>query len=501
MSLAVLLQLTFVYSQTSPQVEPPYFKGTSIDLTNQRVTLFWELSKTSSSLVSGYTIYERIKDVNQNPVTNAVASVTNTVSTYSRTISQYTESHKYTLRSHGFGGSNTDSPQTDYLNTLFLNPPDFQECNSTIRLQWSKVEKFDKFKPENTITNFTAHYAVWYAVNVPEEALTLADFQLAKNQLANTEYTFTVTPSVRQYHFFIRAYYDNGNGSIDSSQSNRITQVMDAERLPEYFKIDSAIHLPTQTQLYFQIDPQTTYRNFEIQYSIGSNDFRVLKTIENLTDSKFEDHHPLPVSYRIVMKNKCDMIVSQSNTVTLISPVIKAFPEGFSIHVSPNICPDNGLFDIYRISPYPAQLASGITDTIYIDPLNNGQYQDYIFKSNYNVICSNADNVMVSIRNNDIAVEPEFYMPDALRVDDSQTNSSTGKVRGIFEPITPVKYTFRLTIYDTQGNLYFDGHEGWNGRKNNTGSIVTEGVYFYAIQVTFSNGEIRHKKGSVTVLY
>jgi gliding motility-associated-like protein len=58
-----------------------------------------------------------------------------------------------------------------------------------------------------------------------------------------------------------------------------------------------------------------------------------------------------------------------------------------------------------------------------------------------------------------------------------------------------------LKIYNRWGELVFESNDlsiGWDGKYK--GKEYAEGVYFYVAEVTFANGEVQEKKGSITLI-
>ena len=55
---------------------------------------------------------------------------------------------------------------------------------------------------------------------------------------------------------------------------------------------------------------------------------------------------------------------------------------------------------------------------------------------------------------------------------------------------------FSVTVFDRYGQKVFEGDNGWDGRKGNSGAFVDPGVFFY--QVVMKNGKV--EKGTVEVV-
>lgn len=99
-----------------------------------------------------------------------------------------------------------------------------------------------------------------------------------------------------------------------------------------------------------------------------------------------------------------------------------------------------------------------------------------------------------------IDVEPKvtYHMPNAFTPNEDTNNDyflGTGVTRGITD--------FRMEIWDRWGKKIFETTEiegAWNGRVNNTGRQVQEGVYVCVVTFTGPRGEPFEYKGYATVL-
>lgn len=506
LALCLMLQIAHIaLAQTI--LQPPHFKGSSVDLLNDRkITLYWLPSISDPNEIKNYRLYQRDLDHTGNYITRDVSSTAPTASSYLLTLhTPYKQSLKYSLNSEAPEEKNS-SVQTDFLTTLYLDTPQWNSCTSAIQLNWSPFQIFDKFSPETPIINNTIRYAVWYTVGATDE-LTLDKFKPIAQELETHSFTFPSEEGTMLYHFFVRAYYNNGSGNIDSSQSNRVTQPITQQHTPKYITIDSVIRNEKETSLHFHIDPSGTYENFDILKSINNIDFFPIAQIGRTAISHTTESEPMEisVSYKISLKNDCGTILRESSPIRLIVPKIEARPTGFNICISPNICAEGqGNYTIQRTSPNPIDLIVNSSNECYFDEINKETNDEYISEASYNHVtrCTqNSKEVLIKSKNNKISAEPVLYLPNAIIPNHTASNPITGKIRGIFEPISPARFTFTLSVHDTNGNLVYRGEEGWNGRINNQGNMVEEGVYLYILEVRFFTGKIDRRKGSVTVLY
>lgn len=92
----------------------------------------------------------------------------------------------------------------------------------------------------------------------------------------------------------------------------------------------------------------------------------------------------------------------------------------------------------------------------------------------------------------------DFYVPNAFSPNNDGINDE-------FKGFGPLggKQNFELTIFSRWGDRVFystDPSEGWNGRKNNTGAFLPQGVYVYYLTFKNSDGEPIILKGLLNLL-
>lgn len=99
-----------------------------------------------------------------------------------------------------------------------------------------------------------------------------------------------------------------------------------------------------------------------------------------------------------------------------------------------------------------------------------------------------------------IYVEPtiKFYMPNAFSPNSDALNEEF-KGKGL----TYGMKNFRMVIWNRWGEKLFETfsiEEGWNGRKNNIGADVPQGVYLYIVEFMTHSNERREIKGIVSLI-
>ncbi len=99
-----------------------------------------------------------------------------------------------------------------------------------------------------------------------------------------------------------------------------------------------------------------------------------------------------------------------------------------------------------------------------------------------------------------IDVEPlvRYFMPNAFSPNNDDVNDLF-RGNGVFEGIR----NFTMSIWNRWGEQVFiaySPHEAWNGRKNNTGQWVPNGVYVYLVTYSDSRGKKHFLKGFATLV-
>lgn len=141
----------------------------------------------------------------------------------------------------------------------------------------------------------------------------------------------------------------------------------------------------------------------------------------------------------------------------------------------------------YSWSPV-SSLSNADSSMVLANPTVTTTYTVYVSDKNN---CVSSDDVVVTIN-----TKAKLTIPNVITPNDDMVND----VFDIqFEGIKEMK----VSIFNRWGNVVadYDGmKEKWDG-KSKTGEIVSEGTYFYYIEVTDADGKKNHYKGSLTVLF
>ncbi len=105
------------------------------------------------------------------------------------------------------------------------------------------------------------------------------------------------------------------------------------------------------------------------------------------------------------------------------------------------------------------------------------------------------DTVMKTLR---VIPENTFFMPNAFTPNGDGKNDLF-KGKGIFDGIT----NFRLSIYNRWGSVVFETtnpNQPWNGRHQNNGTLLPQGVYVYKLSFREATGKMINFKDVVTLI-
>ena len=97
----------------------------------------------------------------------------------------------------------------------------------------------------------------------------------------------------------------------------------------------------------------------------------------------------------------------------------------------------------------------------------------------------------------------EIYIPNVIAPNESDENNQTLRVYS--KSLAPENFTFEVfnrwgeTVYSTT-NIEEAQNVGWNGSKNNSGDLLSQGSYTYKAAGQYTNGQPFDKIGSVTLV-
>jgi gliding motility-associated-like protein len=96
---------------------------------------------------------------------------------------------------------------------------------------------------------------------------------------------------------------------------------------------------------------------------------------------------------------------------------------------------------------------------------------------------------------------PNAFMPNKEQEGDGSFNALE-PTNSVFFPFTEYVDKYHLMIYDRWGELIFESFDvniGWNGYYN--GKLCQQDVYFWKLDLTFTDGFNEKRVGDVTLLH
>ncbi|MFZ1424088.1 MAG: PKD domain-containing protein [Saprospiraceae bacterium] len=186
----------------------------------------------------------------------------------------------------------------------------------------------------------------------------------------------------------------------------------------------------------------------------------------------------------------------------------KDYPNLITARLSPNA----------DFSFSPGQLSSFQKTATFIDISNNSNGRQWTFNGKDRTFVSNITHTfqdtglqkidLIAISNNGcrdtltkyIDVEPRvtLFMPNAFTPNGDAKNDEFFGI-GYFEGMK----TYEMSIWDRWGSRLFmtqDPLQGWNGRFDNQGALLPNGVYVYVVRYTTPRNELIELKGFATIV-
>ncbi|MGL4957184.1 MAG: hypothetical protein ACRC9X_08415 [Bacteroidales bacterium] len=481
-----------------------YFRSANVDPVNQRFSLQWQYpNPEDTSLIRQVQLLEVTEDALQNLTLDVFDSIPSYQTRYNDSRPNCCSPRAFAVRLEP--KNPLDFPLfTNPFRTMQIRSARIDECTNTIRLTWTPFEQLNKNSPYSPIEGFEVEYAVLAYIGG-------GDFKSDSVQYiasARNAQSLSIPIEFEQkyYHLYVAAIYNEGR---DTSYSNIERIFTDLPLRPSFIRIDSLISGAKRTKLYFTIDQNTEYTNFQIETSpdanIGFVPFMVFSDKQN-TVIEFDN---ISLSFfRVSAINDCEQVTYTSPSATNLQLSI-SFRDLSNIlewnYVRYNTI--SALYTVYRTSPIWFQgYISETTENKFIDNLQG--FPDsflitpicYVIEA---IVKSDTDMHHHTVRGIETCykIEPTVFMPNAIQVTSQEQNLLTGKRRNLFEPISSFKHTYQMEIHSRTGQLVYTGRNPWNGREQNVGNFLLEGAYHYRIIIIFADGTIHRKEGSVALIY
>ena len=369
----------------------------------------------------------------------------------------------------------------------------YDSCLQQINLKWNDLETTaftaNEWTPSKFIINVMEDGVLQPIINVDTSNLEYA----VQDILENTNYTI-----------FVETQWDDTDSTSYSNPIEKFTQM---PLSPDYINAISASVEGNNTNLKFEIDPNSeldTYKLLRSDSRTGSYD--TLDTFET-TDTEIITTHTdsdpdTKVSYyKLVSVNACGNETTNSDIINNI--VLEVEQEGFNNTLSWNSFKEGSLipanYYIYRIISnfYPELIGSFSNYNSFQDDIESLQsYSQFCYfvrateegtfendSSQSNIVC--------------VYLKPKVYIPEAFTPNGDDIND-------LFKPVFNfVPKDYELRIYNRWGNVIFetgDYTKAWNGKEPN-GNSAPAGAYIYYLRIKSPNDQIVEERGNITVIY
>jgi gliding motility-associated-like protein len=105
--------------------------------------------------------------------------------------------------------------------------------------------------------------------------------------------------------------------------------------------------------------------------------------------------------------------------------------------------------------------------------------------------CTDSATAMITVEPITLTFVPNTFTPNEDDINDS------------WKPILSYIKEYQVRIFDRWGDLLYYGddiYKGWNGRVNNSGTMVKPGQYFYKIEYVDAQGVDKELYGTVNLV-
>lgn len=395
----------------------------------------------------------------------------------------------------------------NYHNTMFLESTN-NICDESINLFW------------NSYNDFNSGLNVSYEVIVSQNG---NPFTLAATTV-DTTYIFSNVVQGSNYQFIVRAVENNGAGPFSSSTNTINVSADFFPKDPTFLYLYSASVIDNfKIEIRFYVDTTADAKNYVIKrLDKISNTFKSIGTISaslgmnplvTFIDSNVEAKLN-SYTYIVEIVNTCDKVKFTSN----IGKTSKLFVIPDVINLTNTIVwtPYEGWignviqYEIYRSyaglwEPAPISVTLALVDTMkYIDDLSNALKGNGEFC--YKVIAIEGPSInrvgnlteATSNSNDDCVLhEPIIYIPNAFAPEST--------FNPVFKPVLTFAelLSYKMIIYDRAGQEIFKTflpEIGWNGAKDNSGSLLPTDTYVYFIQFQSAGNQQYQYRGRVTLV-
>jgi gliding motility-associated-like protein len=464
-------------------------KGNSQTLDIENVSVINEQGHVS--ITWNYTGAENIKIFRDSSALNNLSELVTLPSTASSYIDASANAHR-NPRSYKLQSEITSSVRSKIVSTFHVTYS-YDSCLQQINLQWIDFNK--SFAPNQWVPS-------QFKVNKTEEGF-LEKFTVSASQ---NDYAVENIQENNNYKFSIET---NWVGESAVSSSNIISMFTEMPESPDYINALSVISNGENTDLQFEIAPNSELSKYRLYKSDSHNGtFDSLITITS-SDNIISGSHNNSQSdsknsyYKLVSINECGNETTSSDVIDNI--LLNIETTDYINELSWNLLKEfdllSGTYEIYRITGNSEpELIRSFSNYDHIeDDIELLQGQNLSGKFCYFVrVYKEGETEYYSQSNTEcIYLELKIYIPQAFTPNDDGIND-------LFLPVfsfLPKEY--ELKIYNRWGNIIFetsDPSKGWNGKQSN-GKPAPSGSYIYLLKIKTEDNQTVQKRNNITVIY
>ena len=469
------------------QTEGKLIREVSVNANGEPV-ITWNKPTNLPANATGYIVYDYLGTLPD--CTLGIDTLTNfndTVFIDTRNL-PLTETRTYCLV---INKSTEPEPLTQQHAFSFLKA-EYDSCRYSITLNWTPYVGWDE----------SATYKIYGGI--AGDAFTL----LADN-ISDTTYTIIDVPDNEFYEVYIEAV--NMQETSIVSASNRVTLRTTTPQRPEYLNIHTLKYIDSKVSLQFDIDANTELSTFLVTRGEQPDGiFETIHSFSNKTATLYEDNNVETIYYyQLQALNSCDLQVPVKENNVINNLQLSQETRNGQWHLSwSELYDNNPRYNLNRLQPNPAALLSLSTNTVFDD---NIDFTEPSLEYCYRVEAVGEKGVK-SITEQCNIYEAEILMPNAVNPTSIVLNVVTGRARNQFGPLVYAHssmYQYQLEIYGKNGDkiasiqkMETDSplDKSWLGTLSN-GNYAPEGMYIYRLKLTFTDGRVVTKTGSVAVVY
>jgi gliding motility-associated-like protein len=213
------------------------------------------------------------------------------------------------------------------------------------------------------------------------------------------------------------------------------------------------------------------------------------QVIHAVQSAQFRETNTAPVAPAIQTENNSLPVANTPET----EPVVAVAPTHNNIPTAPvtfNMQPKSGSSTVQPLMPASTEIP------------NISKPAQHSEEMVADIVTGNAPTEPVkSAKNNEIPYS--FWAPNAFSPNGDGNNE---KFYVFPDTVTHAKIdvsTYELNVFSRNGQLVFhtrDLNEGWDGSIQNSGNVLSPGVYIYTIRFKLKDGSPKYQKGTITLL-